>query len=466
MTKRPSAQWLLSRSKPESTYLKILHFYWQGEKSSAVTLLSHELSEGNIAATEPYYRLWIETLAEDSADDGLRELIHHLERNVSLGLMSTVSGTALIALGRYELGEREAAVMLWRSVQSYGNDPYARELSLILSSDDEVKEQGAHTLMRISGDYFHLRRSTLHFHSESLAKAYRQSIGVIDKVFAGNPLHAEIGFHRSLSKGRMTAAWKWAKFLHDGFPQQNEYQFFFAYAAYLTRKTGVAMSELESLNRKAEGTDPDVLHLLGLSVFKESGGRAEDLQRARSLLNRSKDRYQTLGYPALQLEESLTRLSPSKFKEGSKYWIVKLTPRQAWDLGERSEASIQTLHKAMGEYVARGDYCFFVTENRLPSKAETGLWRMHAVYRASSDAEWHPTHRFKTALELVVRMGVSIPIEFEGAYVQSRNQEGAYGLLELDSSALRHFEECFQEYTLEDPSFSGIFDTIRYSRAG
>lgn len=466
MTKRPTKSWLLNRPKPESSYLKCLRFYWQGEESSALALLSDELSEGPTLTTEPFYRLWIEVLAEEKSDAGLRELIAHLERNISLGLLSPVSGTALVALSRYELGEREAAIMLWRSVRKFGNDSYARELSLVLSDDDEVKEQAAHTLMRISGDYLHLRRATLYFHSENLAKAYRKSIKALTDTFAGSPLHSEILFHHSFAKKRFAAAFRFAKLLRDEFPQHNEYQFFFAYAAYLTKNTRVAMYEFESLNRKAEGSDPDVLHMLGLTVQQEAKGQAEEIARSRYLLNRSKNRYQTLGYPALQLEDSLMNLSQPKFKAGSRYWVVKLTPKQAWDLSQRSDDAIRTLHKSMGEFVERGDYCFFVTENRLSSDKEPGLWRLHALYRATSNPEWHPTHRFKTALELIVRTEVSIPIEVEGNAFQSRSPAAAYGLLEVDPSALRHFEESVQEYTLEDPKYSQVFDSIRYSRAG
>lgn len=466
MTKRPSKSWILNRPNPEATYLKSLRFYWQGEKSSALALLSDELSEGNFVSSEPYYRLWIEVLAEDKSDAGLRELIAHLERNIALGLLSHISGTALIALSRYELGEREAAVMLWRSVSNHGNDSYARELALVLSSEDDIKEQAAHTLMRISGDFFHLRRAALFFHSELNAKAYRKSIRALNESFSGSPLHSEIQFHHAFAKKRYSAALRFAKGLRDEFTQQNEYQFQLAYTAYITGNSKLAMYEFESLNRKFEGTDPDVLHMLGLSTFKESKGQADAIAKARYFLNRSKDRYQTLGYPALQLEDSLMSLSTPKFKNDGKYWVVKLTSKQAWELSQRNEESVRTLHKAMGEFVAKGDYCFFVTENRLSSNQHSGLWRLHALYRASSDAEWHPTHRFKTALELVVRMEVSIPIEVEGNAFQSRSAAAAYGLLEVDPSALRHFEECIQEYTLEDPNYSEIFETIRYSRAG
>lgn len=466
MTKRTSPSWLLKRPQPESTYLKSLRLYWQGEKDSALAQLSDELSEGQVASSEPFYRLWIEVLAEEKSDAGLQELIAHLERSITLGLLSPVSGTALMALSRYELGEREAAVILWRSLSKYGNNTYARELSLVLSTDDDIKEQAAHTLMRISGDYFHIRRATLYFHSENMTTAYRESIHALNDSFSGNPLHAEILFHQSFAKKRFTLAMRWAKTLRDQFPQHAEYHFFYAYAAYITRNTRVAKYEFESLNRKAEGTDPDILHMLGLSVMHEANGRADEVAQARTFLTRSKNRYQTLGYPTLQIEDSIMNLSSQKYKDGGKYWVVKLSPKQAWDLSEKSEAEIQTLHKAMGEFVERGDYCFFVTENRLSSQSDTGLWRLHALYRASSDAEWHPTHRFKTALELVVRMEVSVPIEVEGNAFQSRSPAAVYGLLEVDPSALRHFEECIQEYTLEDPHYAEIFDTIRYSRAG
>jgi hypothetical protein len=466
MTKRPSKSWLLNRPKPEATYLKSLRFYWQGERESALALLSDELGEGTSANNEAYYRLWIETLAEDKADEGLRELVTHLERNISLGLISAVSGTALVALARYELGEREASVILWRSVRKYGNDAYARELTMILSDDDAVKEQAAHTLERISGDYFQLRRASLFFHSEKMPSEYRKSITAIDESFPGNPLHAEILFHQQFAKKRYTEALRWSKQLREEFPQHSEYQFFYAYASYLTQDTSVAVSEFESLNRKMEGQDPDILHLLGLSVFKEASGKADEIKKARYYLNRSKERYMSLGYPSLQLEESLMSLSQPKFKDSSKYWIVKLTSKQAWDLSQKSEDAIQTLYKSMGEFVERGDYCFFVTETRLADNNQTGMWRLYALYRASSSAEWHPTHRFRTSLDLVVRMETAVPIEIEGNAFQSRNPAAAYGLLEIDPSALSHFEECIQEYTLEDPSYNGIFDNIRIARAG
>lgn len=466
MTKRPSKSWLLNRPKPEATYLKSLRFYWQGERESALALLSDELGEGASAQPEAYYRLWIETLAEEKSDAGLRELIAHLDRNISLGLIPAVSGTALIALSRYELGEREAAIILWRSVRKYGNDVYARELTLVLSDDEDVKEQAAHTLQRISGDYFHMRRTTLFFHSEKLPGAYRKSIAAINETFAGNPLHAEILFHKHFAQKRYGEALRWSKRLREEYPQHSEYQFFFAYSSYLTQDTKSALGEFESLNRKTEGQDPDILHLLGLSVFKEASGRSDEIKKARHYLNRSKERYLSLGYPVLQLEESLMSLSARKYTDSPKYWIVKLTANQAWDLSQRGEESIKTLYKSMGEFVERGDYCFFVTETRLADKKQTGMWRLYALYRASSSAEWHPTHRFRTSLELVIRMETAIPIEIEGNAFQARNPAAAYGLLEIDPSALSHFEECIQEYTLEDPHYSQVFETIRIARAG
>lgn len=466
MTKRPSKSWLLNRQKPEATYLKTLRFYWQGERDSAIALLTDELGEGTSVHTEAYYRLWIETLAEEKSDAGLRELIAHLEHNISLGLLSNVSGTALIALSRYELGEREAAIILWRSVRKYGNDAYARELTMILSDDDDVKEQAAHTLQRISGDFFHMRRTSLFFHSEKLSKAYRQSISSIKETFVGNPLHAEIQFHQHFAKKRFSEALRWSKYLREEFPQHSEYQFFFAYASYLTQDTKRAVSEFESLNRKTEGQDPDVLHLLGLSTFKEASGCSDEIKKARHYLNRSKERYLTLGYPVLQLEESLMSLSTQKYSNSPKHWIVKLTASQAWDLSQKGEDAVKTLYKSMGEFVERGDYCFFVTETRLADNKQTGMWRLYALYRAATAAEWHPTHRFRTTLELVIRMETAIPIEIEGNAFQGRNPAAAYGLLEIDPSALSHFEDCINEYTLDDPHYNQVVENIRIARAG
>ncbi len=459
--KRPTQSWLINRPQSEAAYLKALRFFWQGERESALALLSDELSEGAAKSPENLYRLWIEVLADSQAEASLRELIAHLERSINFGLISVVNGTALLALCRYELGEREAALMHWRSVQKHGNAAYARELTLILSEDDDVKDQAAHTLCRVSNDYFHLRRASLHFHATKQSQAYKSAVQVLDEVFPGNPLAQEVLFHSRFARKQYKAALRSAEMLRAEFPQQCEYQFLFAYTSYMTRGTKIAREEFESLNRRLEGTDPDVLHMLGLSTFAEAGGQPEQIAKARHYLNRSKERYMTMGYPSLQLEESLMNLASPKLPAESKCWVVKLTAKQAWDLSQRSEDGIRNLHKAMGEFVEKGDYCFFVTESRLADDEHTGLWRLHAVYRATSAPEWHPTHRWKTALSLVVRMEAAVPIEVEGNAFASRHAAAMYGLLEIEKDALHHIQECIEEYTLEDSRYVKIFETLR-----
>lgn len=466
MAKRPSQNWILQRPKADLAYQQALRLYWQGETESAISSIVDQISEGQSEAPQALFRLWIEILAEKTDEGGLEALLNHLQQAPLVGTLDANNAQALMALAHYELGRREAAILLWSPLRKLGNLTYQRELALVLEDDDEIRNQAAHTILRISGDFFHLRRAALHLHIENDKKNFDKCLQAVDELFESNPLRAEIGFHQAFSAKNYDRAMAWSKVLRSSFPVNAEYQFYFAYCSYLMHKSDQALQEFLSLNRRFEGRDPDVLTMIGATLLKARKTSEQQMETGRNYLIRARERLQALGLPTRYTEDLLMRLLPESTPVSGRYWIVKLSARQAWEMNLRSEESVRRLHKAMGNFVGKGDLCFFVTESRVANNRETGLWRLHALYQATSEPEWHPVHRWQTSLELITRLEVAVPIEVEGNLEGSKHPSARFGLLEIDPDALAHFEDCISDFTLDDNRFNNIKEHLKTARAG
>lgn len=466
MVKRTSQNWILQRPKADHAYQQALRLYWQGETESAISSIVDQISEGQSEAPETLYRLWIEILAHKSDEGGLEALLNHLQNAPVVNGINLSTAHALMALVHYELGQREAALLFWSPLRKLGNLSYQRELGLLLEEDEEIRNQAAQTLVRISGDFFHLRRASLYFHERNESKAFQKCIEAVDELFENNPLRAEIGFHQAFGSKDYDRALGWAKELRNSYPVNTEYQFHFAYCSYLMQKNDQALKEFLSLNRRFEGRDPDVLTLIGATLLKDKKTSERQVELGRNYLIRARDRLHALGLPTRYTEDLLMRLDPDSIPASGRFWIVKLTARQAWELNQRGDDGARRLHKAMGEYVGKGDLCFFITESRVADNKRPGLWRLHALYQAASEPEWHPVHRWQTSLDLVTRLEVAVPIEIEGNQNESNHPAARYGLMEIEPNALAHFEDCISEFTLDDSRFDNIMEHLKTARAG
>jgi|GEM_PF-3523551 hypothetical protein len=455
------------KQQPSPAYSQALRLYWRGEKESALAALSDSLAEDGVVQPEALHRLWIEILAENQDPGSLRLLLEYLNRQVDFQHPSWIPTFSLIGLIHYELGEREAAQIIQRSLRRHAAHPYCRELDLVLSlADDEAKALHlGRLLVRQSTDYFHHKRCILLSHQQGQFALTQRLLSQLEAVFGSQPLRSEIAFHDAFGQKNYRQAWQHALALRQEFPVHAEYQFFYAYTSYLIDRNKLALHEFLQLNRRHEAEDPDVLSLIGAALLhdgKEPSPRAK--ARSCHYLQRAIARLKAMGLPTAYPQNLLHRIEGTAVVNSGRYWIVKLSPRQCLELYNRPLERLSYLHRAMGDHVKKGDFCFFMSESRVADENNVGLWKMVALFQAVSDPEWHPLHRWQTALKLHYRLDVGIPIEIEGNQTHPRERTQGpqrYGLLEIDSTALHYIEESIRDFTLEDEIYSQVFAPIR-----
>ena len=467
MAKRIAPRSHSSEQKPSGAYLQALRLYWQGESTAVIAQLADALGDVSLEAAPALYRLWIELLADEGDEASLRLILSHINRQINFKHPSWVPLYALVGLAHYELGELEAAHLVARAMRKHHVNAYYKELALVLHVDIEDAECTllVRSLVRNSADYFHFRRACLVAHRFGKMKTLGQLFNDTKDVFGTSPLPFEIGFHDAFATKNFKRAWRFARRLRSNFPVQSTYQFYYAYTSYMLNRNQLALREFLQLNRRFAGEDPDVLCMIGATLLSPRETISEQ-QRVRGsrYLQKASQRLEALGLPSAYPQELMNRLGGVVPMPSNRLWIVKLTPRQNLELQQKSPDQIEYLYRAMGDYVKQGDLCFFVTETRHASEKEVGLWRLSALYRAASNPEWHPIHRWQTALKLQIRLEVSVPIEIEGNQPLPKSQlKGAqrYGLLELDKHALEHIEESIRSFTLDDQVYSQFFDGLR-----
>jgi len=457
---------------PDQEYLQALRLYWQNEKEGALALLSERLADGKSQQTHPYYRLWIEALAEDHDESSLRILQRHIQRNIDYQHPSWIGLYALTGLIHYELGELEAGRILQRKLERHTSDPYSLELSLVLGPElaEEDQLQLAKGMIKSSTDYFILRRATLLGVRQQDSAFSRKVLATIEERLGENPLGAEIGFHKQFSARQFRKAWQFARFLRESFPLNAQYQFYYAYTSYLIDRNRTALEEFLKLNRRTQEGDPDVLGMIGATLLQGGRKSMSDKLRRRSeyYLEKARLRLKSQGLPTDYPQELLLRLHENdEVPNSGRHWIVKLSAKQCYDLYHKPEHRIEYLHRAMGPYVKAGDNCMFVSESRVADNKDVGIWRLNAIYKALSDPEWHPTHRWQTILKLQMRMEVSIPLEIEGNQRDRLPDDGPhrYGLYEIDDSAMVWIEDSVRSFTLDDQSFAQVFAELKLARS-
>ena len=240
---------------------------------------------------------------------------------------------------------------------------------------------------------------------------------IIEERLGENPLEAELNFHQNFSARRYRKAWQSAKKLRDEFPLNGNYQFYFAYTSFLLDRTSSALEEFISLNRKSQENDPDILSLIGATLLAGNKKELTETVRKKSTyyLEKAKARLLAQGLPTAYPQELLLRLQNSdEIPSSGKHWVVKLSEKQCFDLYNKDPQKIEFLHRAMGPYVKAGDSCFLVVERHVADPKAVGVWRLAAIYKAASDPQWHPTHRWQTTLKLQIRLEMTVPIEIEG----------------------------------------------------
>lgn len=449
--------------KPSAVYLLALRLFWRGESESALATIADALAEGQVSQPEVFYRLWIEILAQDQDDASLRALQEHLDRGLDYKHPSWISRYSLIGLIHYELGEVEASQLVLRAAKKHQRNPYYKELQCVLEAAAESERvlELSKQLARDAYDYLHLRRAALMAHSAGKPSAFAKICDGVETMFGKDPLRSEVGFHESFAQGNYRVAWQFAQQLREEFPLHVNYQFFYAYASYKTERNHLALEQFLQLNRRLDGSDPDVLCMISAALL-DSGShmqqsREEKLQ-IRRYLKRAVQRLAAMGLSAAYPLDILQKFQSPESGETPRLWMVKLSPRQCVDLYQRPLEKIEILHRAMGEYVGKHDICFFVSSSSTAQQQNS--FRLVALYRSVSQPQWHPLHRWFNSLKLQLRMEVGIPFTLKELPKQEAGAQ-RYGLYQLDAKTLDILDESIKSFTLEDKAYNKLVAELK-----
>ncbi len=450
------------KKKPSPVYLQALRHFWRGENESALATVADALAEGNENQTELFYRLWIEVLAQENDEASLRILQEHLNREIDYKHPSWISFYALIGLIHYEIGELEAAQMVVKASRKHSANAYLKELQIVLDTeaDDERLIQQSRGLVRQTSDYLHYRRSALLAHRAQKKTTLRNLFTAIEETFGTDPLANEIGFHESFASGNFHLAWQNARKLRDDFPMHADFQFYYAYASFKTERNQLALEQFMQLNRRFKAEDPDVLSMICASLLASSAEHRDKSQsiEIRQYLKRTVQRLSAMGLSAAYPLDILQRFEGSDNTQAGRMWLLTLSARQSVELYERPLERIDILHRALGEHVAKNDICFFISQGSQDGVRSPDSYRLIAIYRAVSQPQWHPLHRWFTALKLQIRMEVGIPFTWQAKPHSSTHR---YGLQELDHETLAFIEDSIRNFTLEDRVYSHIVADLK-----
>lgn len=455
--------------KPKTTpaeYSQVLRLYWQGEKESAIALISDVLAEGSDDQPELYYRLWIEILSDAKDEGSLKALQNHIKQGIHYKHPSWIPLLSLVGLIHYELGELEAARLTFRSMSKHNHNPYCRELQWVSTPLDESGlPEGLKPLqlVRNTHDFSHFKRATLAAKRSGDERSFSQLRREMRSVFAGHPLTREIRFHEFFGAKDFRKACLVAKSLRQSFPLNTEYQFYFAYTASQISRDKLALKEFLELNRRLDENDADVLCSLGQLLLKPSdqGLTQHQISRGKTYLRKAAEKLNSLGLSSAYPRTLLARLEEDTMDTSGTCWFLKLPQRQAYELHTRPLERIEFLQRALGEYVKQGDMCFFVSEGPAHSEEEPGDWRLLALYKAVSDPEWHHLHRWQTTLHLQIRLDVTVPIENMGQKSLVVKGSDRVGLYRIEREQLEKLEQGIRGYTLDDEAYQPFFDQWR-----
>lgn len=439
--------------RADKRYQEALHSFWRADARTAAERISQYLAdqpEGSHVFAA--YRLWIEAAAEAADHAQLVALGEHLFARGREAEEGRATYVALRGLVHLELDEVSAAKLICRGVRSEIDDPYCMELVQRVDARFESVEGTVPALLTATtrlDDYFHWQSLCRGLIARAADEATQEAMAHVANVYRGSPLPALFEFHRSVEKGYFAAAAMMAERLAGMFPDNMDYRYYHAYALFEDGNYPGAKRILTDCVRRMGETDPEIVGLLGHCHAKM--GEAE---RAQHYLKAAQALLKSEGLPSSHVSLELANvedelrgdaLDPAiEMPREPQNWLMKLSPRRYNELLTSSEQAIEKLLKPMGSKPRPGDYCFFACEEAGMQAGKDGVWKIVAVYAVDSDPMWHPTQGFHTALRLVTRLPIGIPLDVQltdGGKAASRSTLAAgeplkYGVYEIDGGAL------------------------------
>jgi tetratricopeptide (TPR) repeat protein len=446
-------------------YMVVLNHLWNGRYEAAADHASTILAaDDEHPAQVRLYRAWIEALSELDDQDSLEMLGQHL---LALGRVEPELRQTYMALRGViylYLDQAPAARLVLRAIQGREHNPYCLEFEQMCARRgyDGAQEFAIACSSGALNDWFHWNTLIADLAAFGDAGDLNEVLQHVARAFVGSPTLDLTNMHRAMDHGHWPGALAAAVKLHAAFPENRDFGFYAAFAAFQSGDHDQALATLRGLGEHMNTVDADVLHLSGeILAAKALATDSEILaQQAMQKLDTAARLYRRSGKPidhALSLIQSLERsivssgsasIDSNGFR-APRSWMVMMTPSQYANMSTSGDHEIANLHRPMGKDAMPGDVVLFMTKSahvaKQPAAANHEL-RIVAVYRVVTRPYWHPTNRWHNALELVDRPDSPIPVDAKDVqsdwnirgtkYSLPRGHHARYSVYELDDSAL------------------------------
>jgi hypothetical protein len=367
---------------------------------------------------------------------------------------------ALRGVVHLELDEPNAAKLMARAVRGDFSNPYALELAQLV--DNRFGTPTTPLLLQCAAamdDFFHwqtLARGMLATQDEEAINEVMQHVRT---QFRGAPMPLLFEFHRCVESGYFAGAAVVAQRLTELFPHNVDYAYYHAYALFEDGDYPSARRILAEVVRTHGENDAEIVGLLGHCHAKlgDPEKAAHNLRTAVALLKAEGLPSSHVSLELANVEDELRgdQLDPAvEIPRVTRVWLVNLSPRRYHELQTSSENAIDRLLRPMGQEPRPGDYCFFAAPED-PDETGRAKWKVVAIYAVDSEPMWHPTYRYHTALKLVSRPPLGIPVDVEVQEAQSgeatRRKPGSddaysFGVYELEIGALDVITEAVRQH--------------------
>lgn len=402
---------LFETKKEFKNYSELLKKFWEKDSEAVLEAVAkeietHECSEDSL----PYYRLWVEQLAELGDKASLFALRSHFLKMASL-LEESSSWQALRGLVHLELDEPKSCSHLFELLKEEKEDAYA--LEFCEKYQRRFAEDGLEPLFLTQSkkalrDYFHFKTLAESSLLRGDFSGLENLLKYVDQSFSFCPLGKEFSFYKSLDEENFLEAKKWIEALLSDYKRREDYLFLEAYTLSRLGEHEDSNSVLGKILSTGKG-DADIYSLLGENSYRRSFGD-KDSSHWKNAVDSFLKAEAELSKEGLPTREPLLSLSlmsrheksVTKDESGNRtsfsYWLFNLKSIDFSRLMEAREEEIFYLHEKLGASPREGDLVFLASNKNLSGDTHLG-----AVYQVVSTPSWSHERGYETALELVAR---------------------------------------------------------------
>tara|TARA_B100001094_G_scaffold325879_1_gene380997 strand:- start:2201 stop:3607 length:1407 start_codon:yes stop_codon:yes gene_type:complete len=436
-------------------YLKALRSFWEGRHQHAVEEISTYLTEVDDDKPWPYYRLWIEVLADKGDSSSLTALMEHIGVRMVENPQLQEYWMALKGIAHFFNEEYEMSKVALHSLNQTNH--YSRELFQLC--DDRVAESlKTSPLFKVKNsikDYCVFQSLAMNLVLLGHKSKVKDVVSLCKKTFVGAPIMNAAQINLMIDDQNITGAKNKAAILANRFPTNSDFGFQYGYLAWKDESYEEAIQELNRVSKLTKENDPDTQCLIGIcwGEIAISSDRADALDQSFEHLAAAITEFREKGLPVTWPSQELNRIR--KHFDGvtdspnPQAWMIKMSQKGNFNLMTSSESEISRIMVSIGEKAKPGDICFLVADgmSNLSDSEKEKNWRLSALYKVSSEPIWHPAKKFESELSLVMRPEFSVPLIYDDInekMIPNQNEESQ--VFELDISALGMVASVLEDY--------------------